>query len=144
MSVLVDTGVLYAHHDADAARHDAAVGAMDAVLDGEFGHPYVSEYVFDEVVTLTRKRTDSFDAALTIAKRIRGVDGFPRVFELLHVDRHEFQSGIDVFERYDDQSLSFTDAVIVAICERRDIDGVVSFDSDFDGLVTRFDPGDYS
>jgi len=40
MSVLVDTGVFYAHHDRDAERHEDAVAAMDALLDGEFGKPY--------------------------------------------------------------------------------------------------------
>jgi predicted nucleic acid-binding protein len=29
MSVLVDTGVFFAHHDTDAERHDAAVDAVD-------------------------------------------------------------------------------------------------------------------
>jgi predicted nucleic acid-binding protein len=43
MSVFVDTGVFYAHHDRDAERHDAAVTAIDALLDGEFGQPYASD-----------------------------------------------------------------------------------------------------
>ena len=34
MSVFVDTGVFYAHHDTDAERHEAAVEAFDRVLEG--------------------------------------------------------------------------------------------------------------
>lgn len=47
---------------------------------------------------------------------------------------------LETFERYDDQSLSFTDASTVALVETRDIDAVLSFDDDFDGLVERVDP----
>lgn len=144
MSVLLDTGVLYAHHDHDAERHEAAVTAIDHVLDGELGRAYVSEYVFDEAVTLTRKRTGSYDAARTISNRMLGRDGFPEVFRLQHMDRHDFNAAVDVFSTYDDQSLSFTDASLIALCERHDIDRILSFDTDFDGLVTRVDPSEYS
>jgi predicted nucleic acid-binding protein len=44
MSVLVDTGVLYADHDTDATRHEAAAGALERVYDGEFGQPCVICY----------------------------------------------------------------------------------------------------
>jgi len=30
MSVFIDTGVFYAHHDTDASRHDIVVEALDA------------------------------------------------------------------------------------------------------------------
>ena len=54
MTVLLDTGVLYADHDTDATRHGVAAEALEAVYDGELGHPYISDYVFDEAITLTR------------------------------------------------------------------------------------------
>lgn len=47
---------------------------------------------------------------------------------------------MEIFERYDDQDLSFTDATIVALVRRHDIDCILSFDDDFDGLVDRVDP----
>jgi len=143
MSVLVDTGVLYAHHDTDAARHDDARAAIETVLDGALGRPYVCEYVYDEVVTLTRKRTGSFDAAATISDRIRGENGYPDVFELLYVGRDDFDAAVETWHDYDDQSLSFTDAVLVALCENGKVDGVLTFDSDFEGLVERYAPGSY-
>ena len=44
MTVCIDTGVLYADHDTDASRHTAASNAIDAVYDGKFGQPYVTDY----------------------------------------------------------------------------------------------------
>lgn len=141
MSVLVDTGVFFAHHDTDAERHDDAVAALEKLLAGEYGQPYTSDYVFDETVTLTRVRTDSFEAAETVADRILGNGTFPKVFELVHVAPDDLQASMETFRRYDDQSLSFTDATTVHLCESRDIDAVLSFDDDFDGVIERIEPG---
>jgi len=138
MSVFVDTGVFYAHHDTDAERHDSAVHAFENLLDGAYGQPYTSVHVFDETVTLTRTRTGSFEAANTLAKRILGEGRFPEVFDCLGTG--EVTDGLETFRRYDDQSLSFTDATTVSLCEHHGIDAVLSFDSDFDGLVDRVAP----
>lgn len=47
---------------------------------------------------------------------------------------------VTAFEQYTDQGLSFTDATIVAQVRRRGLDGVLSFDTEFDRLIERFDP----
>lgn len=140
MTILVDTGVLYAEYDRDASRHDAAAAAIEAVYDGEFGHPYISDYIYDEVVTLTRRRTGSVTAATTLGDRLRGAGDYPAVFDLHHVSVAAFQDAITVFTRYDDQALSFTDATSIALLDRLDIDHVLSFDDDFDGIAPRIDP----
>lgn len=141
MTVIVDTGVLYADHDTDASRHGQANDALDAVYDGEFGHPYVSDYIYDETVTLALRRCQSFSAADSLEKRLRGVDPFPSVYEMLRVSAAVFADAVDAFEQFNDQSLSFTDATTVALCRRHDVDGVLSFDDDFDGIVPRIEPG---
>ncbi|WP_049926340.1 type II toxin-antitoxin system VapC family toxin [Halopiger goleimassiliensis] len=140
MTILIDTGVLYADQDLDASRHDDAAEALDRVYDGEFGQPYVSDYVYDEAVTLTLKRSGSFAPAKQLGEKLRGIDPYPSTYEILHVSAAVFTDAVDVFEQYDDQALSFTDATTVALYRRHDLDYVMSFDDDFDGLVTRIDP----
>lgn len=140
MSVLIDTGVLYADHDLDATRHEAASAALDYVYDGELGQPYVSDFIYDEAVTLTANRSGRTEEAITLGKRIRGADPYVAAFELQPVSEGDFDEAIDVFERFSDQRLSFTDATIVAQVRRDNVDGVLSFDSDFDGIVERYDP----
>jgi len=133
MTVLVDTGVLYADHDTDASRHEDASDALETVYDGELGAAYVTDYVYDETVTLTGKRTGSFSAAKRVGRRLRGADPYPSVYEMLRVSNAGFADSVDVFERYDDQGLSFTDATTVALCDRHDIEAVLSFDDDLTG-----------
>lgn len=140
MSVLVDTGVLYAHHDSRADRHDDGRRAVRTIARGTHGQPYVSDYVFDEAVTLTRSRTCSYGAARGMCDRILGNDPFPDLYRMLHVTESVFEEAVEAFERFDDQPLSFTDATTVALVEHHDLDGVLSFDTDFDSVVERFDP----
>ncbi|WP_256295989.1 type II toxin-antitoxin system VapC family toxin [Haloarchaeobius salinus] len=142
MSVFVDTGVFYAQHDSDANRHEPAVDAMRRLASGEFGRIFTSDYVYDESVTLTRQRSGNHSAARTLGERIRGTGEFPKLVELLHVTEAEFEATVELFDRYEDQSLSFTDANTVAVVERRNIDHVLSFDDDFDGLVERLQPSE--
>lgn len=140
MSVFIDTGVFFAQHDSAAARHESASDAMRAVLTGRLGQPYTSDYVIDEAVTLARKRTGSYDAAWAIGQRILGRGGYPDRIELRQVTSELFEDTLEAFEKYDDHSLSFTDASTIAIVKQDDIDSVLSFDDDFDGLVDRIDP----
>ncbi|WP_247010074.1 type II toxin-antitoxin system VapC family toxin [Halorientalis litorea] len=140
MTVLVDTGVLYAEYDRSATRHDAAADAMETVYDGELGQPFTSDYIYDEVVTLTQRRTGSFEVAKTLGERLRGVGSFPDVYSLLYVTPAVFGSAVETFEQFDDQGLSFTDAATVALADRHDIDTILAFDDGFDGIADRTDP----
>ena len=142
MSVFVDTGLYYALQNQRASRHNEARNALTTVFKGELGPAFTSDYVYDEAVTLVRSRTGSFSEARTVGDRILGRSGFPNAVELLTVSEDAFRGAIETFERYRDHPLSFTDATTVALVERRDLDHVLSFDDDFDGVVDRLDPAD--
>ena len=140
MSVFVDTGVFYAHHDTDASRHETGATALNRVVgSAEYGHVMTSEYVYDEVVTLTHRRTGDITAGAEVGRRIRG-EGYPAVIELLYSSARLFHDAVVTHERYSDHDLSFTDAMTVAMIEHHGIDAVLSFDDDFDGLVDRLAP----
>ena len=140
MSVFVDTGVFYAHHDTDASRHEIGTAALNGVLRAaEYGRVMTSDYVYDETVTLAQRRTGSVADGIEVGRRIRG-EGYPDAIELLYSSRGLFEDAVDVYERYADQELSFTDAMTVAMVEHHDIDAVLSFDDDFDGIVGRLPP----
>lgn len=140
MTVLVDTGILYADRDEGSARHEVAASALETVFDGELGQPSVSDYIYDEAITLTLKRSGSFEIAKGLGERIRGSGPFPATYEMHRITLAVFEEAVELFERYDDQGLSFTDATSIALVRRRSIDSILSFDDDFDGIVDRIDP----
>jgi hypothetical protein len=140
MSVFVDTGVFYAHHDTHASRHETAVAALTHVLrEAEYGRVMTSEYVYDEVVTLAQKRTGSVADGIAIGRRIRGEE-YPDAIELLYSSPTLFETAVEAYETYANHDLSFTDAMTVVMSEYHGIDAVLSFDDDFDGVVDRLAP----
>jgi len=140
MSVFIDTGVFYAHHDTDARRHDIGVEALNTVLrESAYGHVLTSEYVYDEVGTLTHRRTGDIAAGIEVGRRIRG-SGYPDAIELLYSSRQLFEDAVSAHQKYADHGLSFTDAMTVALVQYHDIDSVLSFDGDFDGIIDRLAP----
>jgi predicted nucleic acid-binding protein len=136
MTVLIDTNVLYADHDTDATRHADAAAALEAVYDGELGQPYLSDYSFAEAITLTRTRTGVFAPAHRLSKKLRGTAACQQVY----VSAAAFDNAVEIFKQYDDHTLSFTDATIVAVMQRRGIEQPSSFDDGFDGIVSQIPP----
>jgi predicted nucleic acid-binding protein len=137
MSLVVDTGVLYAQHDSDASRHESAQTAIEAVARGTYGRPSITDHIYDEAVTLTHARTGRHSDARLVGEQLRERN----LFRVVVTDRELFDAAVGVFERYDDHGLSFTDATTIAVIQERGIDRVLSFDDDFDGIVDRLDPG---
>jgi len=142
VSVFVDTGVFYAQHDESSNRHDTAQQALEATATGRFGQPLTSDYIVDETVTLTLSRFNDPETALPVGQRIVGTEDCPSPVELLFVGPDRFHQAIDLVAQYSDQRLSFTDATTVTLVDEHDIDYVLSFDSDFDGIVDRLDPAE--
>lgn len=140
MTVLVDTGVIYAEHDHDAARNESAGRALEGIFEGAFGQPYLSDYILDECITLTQARSPSFEPVATLIKKLTGRDPFPPVYDVLFVSRDGFFDALDVIQRYSDQDLSFTDATSIALANEHHIDAVLSYDDAFDGVIDRIDP----
>jgi predicted nucleic acid-binding protein len=139
MSLFIDTGVFYAHQHESSSRHDTATEALRRTLSGDLGTLYTSDYVHDETVTLVRKRTGEFDAAKTVSDRLLG-DESP--ITVLQVDGPRIRASVDAFQQYRDHDLSFTDATIISQVQATDIDAVLSFDDDFDGIIRRTPPGE--
>jgi predicted nucleic acid-binding protein len=55
----------------------------DVLTSTEYGHVMTSDYIYDEVVTLTHRQTGDVDARVEFGRRIRG-DRYPSAIELLY------------------------------------------------------------
>lgn len=140
MTCLVDTGVLVAARNPRDPLHPTAEPALRAALRGAWGRPLVSDYIADEAITLARKRLRNHAEADRFAAFLLGEPPFQLALALARVDAEMFAEARRVFHRYDDHLLSFTDCTSIALVRRLGAEGVVSFDSGFDGIVPRVDP----
>ncbi len=133
--IFVDTSIFIAYVNKRDSNHKRAVDILEDVMRGKYGKAYTSDYVFDEAVTFALLKTKDVRKALNVGRLILGHDDMPRFVEILFVDKAIFKKAWKIFQKY--EKLSFTDCTTIALMEEYEIDCVASFDSDFDGIVTR-------
>lgn len=140
MSVLVDTGVLVGAKLPADPLHAPASAALERALARAWGQPFVTDYIVDEAVTLARVRSRQHEAAEDLAAFLLGEAPYAPLFQLLRVDEASFATARAAHRRYGDRFLSFTDCTSIALVEAAGLDGILSFDRGFDGIMTRFEP----
>jgi predicted nucleic acid-binding protein len=123
--IVLDSSFLVGFHNERDAHHDAAAGLMERFLTGEWGRGLLLEYVFLEVATVLLVRRD-----LGVATRVGRL--------LLDADELDFVpcSALfsDAFEMFTHQGstrLSFADAAIAHLAQKRAAGLVLTFDEEF-------------
>ena len=123
--IFVDSGAFVAIGDRNDAHHRAAIDWLRS-YSGRF---ITSSDVLDESATRLR-----YDGGLASAERFRelieAMEQRQRL-EIVWTSRELHQNAWDVLARYPDVTLSFTDALSIAIAEARGCDAMFAFDRDF-------------
>ena len=121
-ALFLDTSFILALEDADDQHHREAAGYWRAYH--EQPQPLVStSYVFDETLTVIRKRLDHA-RAMAVARRLRTSP----LMTFVPVDLPDFEAGLAWFERYHDKDFSFTDCVSFAVMKRLELSTALTFD----------------
>ena len=86
MVVFLDTGFILATRNSDDINHSKAIEIMEECLSGKYGKIIVSNFVFDETVTLTLVMTHNKNLVQDIGDYILN----SARIELLHLSETEF------------------------------------------------------
>ncbi|WP_415383558.1 type II toxin-antitoxin system VapC family toxin [Halosimplex sp. TS25] len=129
--LFVDTGALYARFDDDDQHHDEAVTVFRSIAAGNLVYRplYVNTHVLAEFATLTLQYGGPVAAARAV-QRVRD----SALFTVVHPSEAAFEEACQALERYDDQEITLVDHLTGVLAERRDIEFVFTFDSDFQTL----------
>jgi predicted nucleic acid-binding protein len=131
--VFLDTGFILAIRNSDDNNHAKATKIMKECLSGKFGRIIVSNFVFDETVTLTLVRTHNKNLVMDIGNYIFNS---PRI-HLLHLSETEFLATWEMFLKYFEKGLSFTDCSILVMAKLFENNVfIATFDSHFKGLLS--------
>ena len=120
--LFVDTSAWIATLERGNPMHARVV----AVLQRFPGRIYTSNYVFDEVVTLSRLRHGHRTAA-ALGKSIRTESDV----HVLSVSVEDEEAAWQLFLQREDQPHSFTDCTSFVLMRRLDLEEVVTLDRDF-------------
>ena len=122
--VVVDSSFLVAYHNERDTHHGAAERAMERLIAGDWGPAVLLEYVFLEVVTVVLARRGHGSA-------VRVGTALLEAAEIQFLPCSElFAETLNAFRAQPAGVLSFTDAAIVVVAERRQAP-VLTFDQDF-------------
>lgn len=133
MTIFIDTGIFIALRNADDELHTRSKELMKKALKADYGRIYTSDYIIDEAVTTALVRTRRHDLATDIGKYI--IES-PRITKLW-TTKEIFELAWQKIKTLKDKPLSFTDCTTLAHIQKNQIKQILSFDSDFDGLVQR-------
>ena len=133
MVVFLDTSFILAVRNSDDNNHTKATRIMKDCLSGKFGRIIVSNFVFDETVTLTLVRTHNKDLVKDIGNYIFNSSRI----HLLHLSETEFLATWELFLKYFEKGLSFTDCSILVMAKLFESNVfIATFDSHFKGLIS--------
>lgn len=118
------------------AFHQKAAKALPQLQRGKHGKLFVSDYVLAETLNffVARSRDPSF--ADRVATDLLG-ETSAKWLQVIRVDGPMWTAAREKFRALCKAGLSFTDCTSIAAVELLGLDGIVSFDGGFDGLVTR-------
>jgi predicted nucleic acid-binding protein len=123
--IFVDTGAFLARYLRPDGHHRAARRAWAQIERGRV-RCFTSSFVLDETFTLLGRRS-SYGFA---AERARALLG-SAVLTILRPDPDDEGRAVELFEKFADQKLSFTDAVSFALMRRHRLARAFTFDRHF-------------
>jgi len=123
--VFVDTSGWYALVDVSDPAHERS----RAWLERNRLPLVTTDYVFDETLTLIRTSLGHREAVKFGEKLLAS-----RLARLVNVTKADKDRAWELFKRYDDKVLSFTDCTSFAVMERLGLDTAFTLDHDFKAM----------
>ncbi len=123
--IFIDTGAFLAKYIAQDDHHGEATSS-GSILEKSKEPLFTSNFVLDETFTLLGRRTGYAFAAA----RARAILSSERI-TILRPTKHDEFEAVKLFEKYSDQSVSYTDCISVVLMRSNKIERVFTFDSHF-------------
>ncbi|WP_457554992.1 type II toxin-antitoxin system VapC family toxin [Candidatus Pyrohabitans sp.] len=123
MPAFIDTSAIVAYYNSRDQHHTQAVEILSRAIKGEYGRLFISDYVFDEAVTVTLVRTKNLGLALMLGEVLLNSE-----IEILRVDEDAFTLAWEIFR---DAKMSFTDCTSLALMRLYGIPTIITFDRGF-------------
>jgi hypothetical protein len=122
MAAFIDSSVLVAYYNQRDVHHAQAQELLKRGVEGDFGELFISDYVFDETVTVTLVKT-GLDRAVELGDYLLNSE-----LTLLRVDEDAFHEAWEMFKNL---GMSFTDCTNIAVMHHHGIESILTFDKGF-------------
>lgn len=123
--ILLDTSFLIAYEVDTDSNHERAVSLRERITREEFGPLIISDYIFDEILTVTFSKTKNLEKTIIIGMELRNSS------ILIKLNDKDFEETWELFKKQKNTKFSFTDSSNVALMKRMGIKNIATFDEDF-------------
>ena len=123
--ILLDSSFLVAVEVATDQNHEYAIKLMDKIINGEFGDAIISDYIFDETISVTFNKTKALSKAILVGESLN------KSCNLLKVSEVIFNKSWETFKKQKNKKLSFTDCTNLALMKEHNIKYIANFDKEF-------------
>ncbi len=121
--ILLDSSFIVAFNNEKDVHHKRAIDLWSKIETLEFGQYFISDYIFDEVISVSMRKTNK-DGTITLGRNI--IKSMP----IVNIDNHLFDESWELFRELK-QSLSFTDCTNLAILRLVGTKKITTFDKAF-------------
>jgi|APHig6443717817_1056837.scaffolds.fasta_scaffold70304_3 predicted nucleic acid-binding protein len=125
MTLFVDTSAWYALNDRSDQHRDAALERMSRISSGQVGL-ITSDYILDESLTLISARTNRKTAVAFGDLLLKS-----STIQLVTITEELRQLAFELFRKYADKDLSFTDCTSFALMKQLKLKTAFTFDDHF-------------
>ena len=123
--ILLDSSFLVAIEVEKDENHQKAKKIMDEIINGNFGETLISDYIFDETVTVTFLKTKDLKKTVFVGENLR----FSA--KIIKIDSNLFNNAWKIFKEQKNTKFSFTDCTSISLLKNRKIKNIATFDKDF-------------
>lgn len=128
--ILLDTSFIASYYNDRDENHTRANQIMKEIAGGKYGIVYLTDYIFDESLTVTLVRTKNLQKSIDLGQTLL------HSTEILKIDEILFKSSWDIFRNQKSTKFSFTDCTILATVAKTGMENIATFDEEFKSIKT--------
>jgi hypothetical protein len=121
--ILLDSSLIIAYSNVADVNHKKALQIVKDIYRGKYGTPVITDYIFDEVVTVMLVKTKSIKKVAELGETLLNSS------LMFRVDEDIFNFAWKMFKGQ--RKFSFTDCTSIAVCKANGISNIATFDKDF-------------
>ncbi len=135
--IIIDSNIYIAYFNKRDENHIRAKNLVKNLLKGEYGNRFTISEVFSEVSTILFRQTKNM---ATIKKAWNTIYEKEKAWAFpIIITKDLILNAWDIFTKYTTNKVpySFVDCLLIATAKKHSITSILSFDSEFDGILTR-------
>jgi predicted nucleic acid-binding protein len=128
--IVLDTSFIVSYYNIRDENHEKSVELMREVVNRKYGNLYITDYIFDESITVMFIRLKSLSETIRIGELIK------KSMEIIEVGKEIFEESWKSFKKQKETAFSFTDCVTLNSMKKMKINNIATFDEDFKKIKT--------